>query len=212
MAEKLINSIPESQTKTDQTLPTKKRNGRGKLYLYLANALMSTDPQGAANLIPKGFNDGFSAESVGALKRLGRKEPEAADKLLRQALSEIQPDPEGPMMDLFAIGQYFIPDYEVSQSRIANGRNDDSSTAPETIRPGLVEPLLNFAFKAITIESANEQKRMPSAQKQKRMVMFDMIDQGIVAWLLPLFEQHQPERAAFIRSRLGQIENALPTT
>jgi hypothetical protein len=28
--------------------------------------------------------------------------------------------------------------------------------------------------------------------------------------LLPLFERHQPERAAFIRSRLGQIETALP--
>jgi len=31
---------------------------------------------------------------------------------------------------------------------------------------------------------------MSNGQKQERMVMFDMIDQGIVEWLLPLFEQH----------------------
>jgi hypothetical protein len=212
LAEKLINSIPEPQTKTDQTSPTKKRGERGSLYLKLADELIPTDPQRAANLIPKGFNGGFSTELVSTLKLLGRKEPEAADKLLRRALSEIQPDPEAPMTDLFAIGQYFIAYYEESASRNGAGRKDEAPAEPEPIKPVLVEPLLNFAFKAITIESANEQGRMSSGKEQERMVMFDMIDHGIVAWLLPLFERHQPERAAFIRSHLGHIENVIPTS
>ena len=190
LAEKLINSISESQTKTDQTSPTKKSGERGNLYLKLADELIPTDPQRAANLIPKGFNGGFSIELVSTLKFLGRKEPEVADKLLRRALSEIQPDPDAPMMDLFEIGQYFMADYEESANRSGAGRKDEAPAVPEPIKPVLVEPLLKFAFKAITIESANEQSRMSNGQKQERFVMFDMIDHGIVEWLLPLFEQH----------------------
>ena len=211
LAEMLINSIPESQTKPDQTSPTKTRGARGSLYLKLADELIPTDPQRAANLIPKGFNGRFSIELVSTLKFLGRKEPEAADKILRRALSEIQPDPEAPMIDLFAIGQYFIADYEESADHNDAGQKVEPPAEPESIKPVLVEPLLNFAFKAIKIEAANEQSRMSNGQKQERMVMFDMIDQGIVEWLAPLFEQHQPERAAFIRSHLGHIENVIPT-
>jgi hypothetical protein len=210
LAEKLINTT-ESQTKTDQTSPKNNRSGKGKLYLTLANELIPTDPRRAANLIPKVFNNGFSIELVVALKFLGQKEPEAADNLLRRALSEIQPDPESPMMDLFVIGQYFMADNEESAGHINAGQKGEEPAEPEPIKPVLVEPFLNFAFKAITIESANEQSRMSNGQNQERMVMFDMIDQGIVGWLLPLFEQHQPERAAFIRSHLGHIENVIPT-
>jgi len=211
LAERLIKDVLKTPTKNDQSLPIKKQSVRGNLYLNLANELIPTDPRRAADLIPKGFNSGFGTELIGALKFLGREESEVADKLLRQALSEIQPNPERPMMDLFIIGQYFIPDYKDPASHNNNEWNDDSSNPSQPIKPGLVEPLLNFAFKAVTIESANEQKRMSDAKKQKRMVMFDLIDQGTVAWLLPLFEKHQPERAAFIRSYLGQIEDAIPT-
>jgi tetratricopeptide (TPR) repeat protein len=116
------------------------------------------------------------------------------------------------MGDLFAIGSYFIADGDESAGRNGAGRKDDSADASEQIRPGIVEPLLNFAFNAIKIESANAQIRMSSGQREKRMVMFDLIDQGIVSWLLPLFERHQPERAAFIRSHLGHIENSIPAT
>ncbi len=115
------------------------------------------------------------------------------------------------MMDLFEIGRYFMADYEESAGHNDAGQKDEAPAEPEPIKPVLVEPLLNFAFKAITIESANEQSRMSNGQKQERMVMFDMIDHGIVEWLLPLFEQHQPERAAFIRSHLGHIENVIPS-
>jgi hypothetical protein len=126
LPEKLINSTPESQTNTGQTSPTKKRGGEGKLYLTLANELIPTDPRRAANLIPKVLNSGFSIELAVALKFLGRKEPEAADNLLRRALSEIQSDPEAPMMDLFVIGQYFMADYEESAGYNDAGQKDEA--------------------------------------------------------------------------------------
>jgi hypothetical protein len=213
LAERLVLSTPEPSAKAKENAHAENQGARGKLYLNLAHGLISTDPNRAAELIQKGFSGGFGTELVMTLRLLGQIEPETADKLMRKALSEIPPDPETPMGDLFAIlGMYFTPDHEDAAGRNADARKSDSPETPEFIRPSLVEPLLNFAFKAITIESENEQKRMSSGQKQKRMVMFDMIDEGIVAGLLPFFERHQPERAAFIRSRLGQIENALPPT
>jgi hypothetical protein len=211
LAEKLVKSAPEPSAKAKDNAHTEKKGAKGKLYLNLAQGLISTDPKRAAELIQKGFSGGFSHELVTTLSFLGEIEPETADKLMRQALSEIQPDPEDPMSDLVAIFlMYFTTDHEDAVDRNAEARKSDAPEAPELIRPGLVEPLLNFAFKAITIESENEQKRMSSGQMQKRMMMFDLIYQDIMEGLLPLFERHQPERAAFIRSRLGQIETALP--
>lgn len=212
LAERLIKSVPQPSARARENASAENHDANGKLYLNLAQELISTDPKRAADLIPKGFNSGFSTALVMTLKFLGQTEPKTADRLMRQALSEIQPNPKAPMADLFILGMYFTPDHEEAGGRNAEERKDDSPEAPELIKPSLVEPLLNFAFKAITIESANEQKRMASGQQQERMLMFDLIDEGIVAGLLPLFEQHQPEKAAFVRSRLGQIENAIPPT
>ncbi|HKE04215.1 MAG TPA: hypothetical protein VKE91_09150 [Blastocatellia bacterium] len=210
LAEKLISDVPKLPANNDQHSPTRPQRGGRNHYLNLAGELISTDPQRAAALIPKAFNDGFSTYLLAALSSLRRKKPETADELFCRALAEIQPNPDAPMADLFAIAWYFAPDSEGAANHNANERKDGISAPTEVIKPILVEPLLNFAFKAVTIESANEQKRMTEPQRRKRMMMLDMIDAGIVAWLLPLFEIYQPERAAFIRSHLGQIENTIP--
>jgi hypothetical protein len=210
LAERLVKSVPEPSAKAKENAHAEYQGAKGELYFNFARVLISTDPKRAADLIRKGFSCGFSPELVITLRYLGQTEPETGDNLMRQALSEIPPNPIAPMADLFILGMYFTTDHEDAADRNADARKSDTPETPELIRPGLVEPLLNFAFKAITIESENEQKRMSSGQMQKRMMMFDLIYQDIMEGLLPLFERHQPERAAFIRSRLGQIENALP--
>ena len=94
LAEKLINDVPKLPTSDGQNSPTGPRRNRRNLYLNLAGKLISTDPQRAANLIPRGFSDGFSGDLIGALGSLRRKKPETADELFCRALSEIQPNPE----------------------------------------------------------------------------------------------------------------------
>jgi hypothetical protein len=203
LAEALINSVSESQPSSES--PSGIRSKKGKLYLELAQQLIQKQPERAASLIQKDFVNGFSIDLMAMLKQLHRKDAALATRLMRQALTDIQVNPVAPLADFLAIGAYFDPDTNEDRQQKAK----DSKAEGTFISPELIEPFLDFAWKAILRQTELDQKEAAEGGRRKRMAMFDLMDQGMVAGLLPLFEKYQPDRAGFIRSRLNQVESRL---
>ncbi|HYE74454.1 MAG TPA: hypothetical protein VEF04_14040, partial [Blastocatellia bacterium] len=191
-AEELLKSIPESRSQTDAA----NIGERAKLSLSLAPYLIASDPQRAGALIKQSLGNRLSFELMLALNWLRGKDRKLADDLFIQALSKVEINPETPFADLMLISFYFSD----LEDKAAN-EPTPQATQPDSIPPNLIEPVLNLAFKAITLQDQKEQ-REAGRERKKRMVMFDLMDHGMMAGFLPLFEKYQPERAGIIRSRL----------
>jgi hypothetical protein len=207
LAEKFIKSITEYRSLQTHlyTDPTpEERKSRAVVSLTLANHLAHDSPEEAARMIRHGFSGGLTKELVMALKLVREKAPALADRLTGQALIEIPPNPDEPLGDLMNILLY-IGSGEKSKGQTPDHQPVRSQTLAEAIGPSLIKPLLDFAFKALNLHMKSEQNKTSGARR-KRMITFDLMDQSIVAGLLPLFEQHQPERVAFVRARLKQID------
>lgn len=205
LAEELLKSVSERPAKTaDANFGKRNQGERPKLSLRVAQELIPSDPSRAAELIRQGFGAGLSMDLVVTLQALRQKDPRLAADVLRRALVEVEVNQDSPLGDLMLLGFYF----NQAEDRAAGG-NPAKDTQPDLIPPDLIEPYLNFAFKAITLQDQQDRDAAAGPQR-KRMVMFDLIDQGMLAALLPLFEERQPERAVAVRARLLKIEGDMP--
>ena len=196
LAERLIQAISSRGNKS--ALDEDKR----KLYLGLATYLISKDTKRATRIIQSNLDGAITMELVRTLNMVRQKEPAIADELLQQWLLKLQIHTEAPLNDLFILIQYFNSPEVMAGSKDAHRNAFEMSEA-------LRESLLDFAFKVVTLYGEQE-KKLSADPPHKRFVMGDMINVGIIASLVPLFEKYRPEQAGIIRAHLGQAENTLP--
>ncbi len=175
---------------------------RRKLYLGLAGFLLSKDSKRAAKIVQNNLEGGADIELMRALRSLRQKEPAIADDLLRQWLLKQQINAENPMGDFLVLSIYFRPSEKESDNKNVTATSNELPAI-------LIEPLLDFAFKALTLHSEQEQKLMVNPPRE-RFVMGDILNAGIIASLLPLFEKYRPDQVSLVRAYLGQAANTLP--
>lgn len=203
LAERLIQATPKTkeQNANKDNAPDEDKR---KLFFDLAIRLISKDAKRATQIIQSNMDGAITLELIRTLNLLQQKEPAVANDLLRQWLLKLNVNAEYPMGDLFILGQYFA---QPEKAPVNNDSKDSVNELPAV----LIEPLLDFVSKAITLHGEHEQK-LSANPPRKRFVMGDMINVGIIASLLPLFEKHRPEQAGIIRAHLGQVENMLPSS
>jgi len=199
LGEALIQAMPKIEVEKRAEAKRERR----KLYLWVARFLIAKEPKRAAKIIQNNLDGTITMEFASTLRTFREKEPLVADDLLRQWLLKRQVNAENPTGDFLILSIYFRPSEEKPDNK---GSND---TAQE-LAPTLIEPLLDFAFHVMTLHGEQEQKQSANPQR-KRFLMGDMINVGIIASLLPLFEKHRPEQAGIIRAHLGQAANTLPS-
>ncbi len=199
LGEALIQAMP----KIEDEKKAEAKGERRKHYLWVAGFLIAKDPKRSAKIIQDNLDGAITMELAGTLRTLREKEPLVADDLLRQWLLKRQVNTENPTSDFLILSIYFRPSEEEPD-------NSGSKATAKELAPMLIEPLLDFAFHVMILHGEQEQKQSANPPR-KRFLMGDMINVGIIASLLPLFEKHRPEQAGIIRAHLGQAENTLPS-
>jgi tetratricopeptide (TPR) repeat protein len=204
LAEKLLKTIPDAPTKDNSALTQffGAQSQQSQVAMELALELASTDPQRAAQMAQASLQSGINMMFPQVLQKIQQKEPELADRLFLQALAAAQKDTARPTMKLLLLAPYAFPGFGgFSPEALLGGQ----SAPPRPPNPALIEPFLNFAYQSVMQELNVAPPGAPAGLEAQVASALGQLDYMSVQVLLPLFDQHQPERAAMIRTRMHQL-------
>ena len=212
MAERLITALEtgSGNSKTPSTAASVAKE-KAFLTLQMAAALVDTDPSRAADLINSSLGVGLTSWFVPTLQAIRRKNPALANEIFVRALSLAQEDAEHSNKNMCVLAASLFPEAsggmlitagaEEDEDRVDIGFDLSSSPAGPAAGPVVTDQFLNFVYKTFM------QTQVPTdtVRAEEERVIQVLGNSMTVHRLLPLFDQHLPDKSAMLRARLSEI-------
>jgi hypothetical protein len=200
LAEKLINSLIETKSKTDGEASIHSRevqDEHSRLYLQAAISIADTNPQRSVQLAEASLASGINPSILGLLLTLRQKHPVQGNALYKATLAVARRDLKQASVNMQILASYSMPEFTMAG---AVGGRLVAPPSGATSQPdgAMAIEFLNFAYDTFLHLSAPAQP--PSANP---------VDYLMGQRLLPFFVRYMPDRAPMFRNLLDIIAQSL---
>lgn len=196
LAEKLINSIVETKTNTDEDSKAKTdktQDERSGLYLQAALSIADTNPDRAVQLAASSLTSGIKPSILSLLFALRQKNPTQANALYKSTLAAARGDTGHASINIQILASYALPEFITSGALgcTSFAQNSDGAAQPDS---AIAAEFLNFVYDTFLRLSDPSQAQAANP-----------VDYITGQRLLPFFVRYVPERAPMFRNMLDMI-------